>query len=64
MRAEQLVKTCLSVVIYMWSAPYVDYQYCYEASKTGLARGNELVSFTCSKCEAICCDPVELTRKL
>ena len=59
MRVEQLVKTWLSVV-----APHVDYQYCYEAAKIGLASGNELVSFPCPKCGAVCCDPVELARKL
>ena len=58
-RVEQLVKTWYSVV-----APHVDCYYCYEAAKIGLASGNELVSFTCPKCGAVCCDPVEQARKL
>ena len=58
-RAEQLVKAWLSVV-----APHVNYQYCCEAAKIGLASGNELVSFPCPKCGAVCCDPVEQDRKL
>ena len=59
MRVEQLVKTWLSVV-----APHVDYQHCGEAAKIGLASGNELVSFPCHKCRAVCCNPVERARKL
>ena len=58
-QVEQLLKTWLSVV-----APLVDYQRCYEADKIGFASGNELVSFPCSKCGAVCCDPVELAKKL
>ena len=45
-------------------APHVDYQYCYEAAKIGLARGNVLVSFPCPKRGAVYCDPVERARKL
>ena len=45
-------------------APHVDYQCCYEAAKIGLASGNELVSFPCPECRAVCSDPVELTSKL
>ena len=54
-----MVQTWLSVVV-----PHVDYQHCYEASKVGLERGNELVSFPCPKCEAVCCDPVKHAVKL
>ena len=54
-----MVKTWLSVV-----APHVDYQYCCEASKIGLASRNELVSFPCPKCGAVYCDSVERARKL
>ena len=59
MRIVQLVKTWLSVV-----ATHVDDQHCCEAVKIGLASGNELVSFLCPKCGAVCCDPVERARKL
>ena len=45
-------------------APHVNYQCCCEAAKIGLASGNELVSFPCPKCGAVCCDPVERARKL
>ena len=45
-------------------APHVDYQYCCEADKIGLASGNELVSFPCLKCRAVCCDSVERAKKL
>ena len=58
-RIEYLIKTWLSVV-----APHVDYQHCYEAAKIGLASGNELVSFPCPKCGALCCDSAERARKL
>ena len=58
-RVEQLVKTWLRMV-----APHVDYQYCCEAAKIGLASGNDLVSFLCPKCGAVYCDPVEQDRKL
>ena len=54
-----MVKDWLSVV-----APHVDYQHCCEACKIGLASRNELVSFPCSKCGAVCCDPVEQAKKL
>ena len=56
---QHLVKTWLNVV-----AAHIDYQYCCEAAKIGLASGNELVSFPCPKCGAVCCDPVEQARKL
>ena len=59
MRTAQLVQTWLSVV-----APHVDFQHCCEAAKVGLERGNELVSFPCPKCGAVCCDPVERAMKL
>ena len=59
MRIAQLVQTWLSVV-----APHVDFQHCYEAAKVGLECGNELVSFPCPKCGAVCCDPVERAMKL
>ena len=59
MRIAQLVQTWLSVV-----APHVDYQHCCEAAKVGLECGNELVSFPCPKCGAVCCDPVERAMKL
>ena len=59
MRIAQLVQTWLSVV-----APHVDYQHCCEAAKVGLECGNELVSFPCPKCGAVCCDPVEHAMKL
>ena len=45
-------------------APHVDYQHCCEAAKVGLEHGNELVSFPCPKCGAVCCDPVEHAMKL
>ena len=45
-------------------APHVDYQRYCEAAKIGLASGNELVSFPCPKCGAVCCDSVERARKL
>ena len=45
-------------------ALHVDFQRCYEAAKVGLASGNELLSFPCPKCGAVCCDAVELARKL
>ena len=45
-------------------ASHVDYQRCCEAAKIGLEHGNELVSFPCPKCGAVCCDPVEHTMKL
>ena len=45
-------------------SPHVDYQHYSEAAKIGLARGNELVSFPCPKCGAVCCDPVECAMKL
>ena len=54
-----MVKDWLSVV-----APHVDYQHYCEACKIGLASRNELVSFPCSKCGAVCCDPVEQAKKL
>ena len=59
MRVEQLVKTWLSVV-----APHVSYQCYYEAAKIGLGSGNELVSFLCPKCGAVCFDSAKLARKL
>ena len=58
-RIAQLVSTLLSVV-----APHVDYQHCCEAAKIGLECGNELVSFPCPRCRAVCCDPVERSMKL
>ena len=58
-KLEQLVKTWLSVV-----APHVDFQYCCEAAKIGLASGNEMVSFPCPKRGAIHFDLVEQARKL
>ena len=45
-------------------APHVDYHFCYKAAKIGLETGNELVSFPCPKCGAVCCDPVKRSRKL
>ena len=45
-------------------APHVDYQHYCEASKVGIERGNELVSFPCPKCVVVCCDPVEHAMKL
>ena len=45
-------------------ANHVDYQHCCEAAKVGLEHGNELVSFPCPKCGAVCCDPVEHAMKL
>ena len=42
----------------------MDYQRYCEAAKVGLASGNELVSFPCPKCGAVCCDSVERERKL
>ena len=56
---EWLVKTWLSVV-----APHVNYQHCCQAAKVGLASGNELASFPCPKCGAVCCDPVERASRL
>ena len=45
-------------------ARHVDYlQYC-ETAKVGLASGNELASFPCLKCGAVCYDPVERDSKL
>ena len=58
-KVEQLVKTWLSVV-----APHVDFEHCYEAAKVGLTSGNELASFPCPKCRAVCCDPVERATRL
>ena len=58
-RVELLVKAWLSVV-----APHVDFQHYCEAAKIGFASGNELVSFSCPICGAVCCDPVEQARKL
>ena len=43
-KIAQLVRTWLSVVTL-----HVDYQRCCEAAKVGLERGNDLVSFPCSK---------------
>ena len=34
------------------------------AAKIGLVSGNELVSFPCPKCGAVCCDPVERVSRL
>ena len=45
-------------------APHVDYQHCCDAAKVGLECGNEIVSFLCPKCGAVCCDPVERAMKL
>ena len=45
-------------------AAHVNYQQCCETAKVGLASGNELISFPCPKCGAVCCDPVEQARKL
>ena len=45
-------------------APHIDYQHYCEAAKIGLASGNKLVSFPCSKCGAACCDPAEQARNL
>ena len=58
MRTVKLVQTWLSVV-----APHVDFQRYCEAAKVGLELGNELVSFPCPKCWAVCCDPVECAFK-
>ena len=55
----QLIQTCLNVV-----APHVDYQRCCKAAKVGLEHRNELVSFPCPKCGAVCYDPVERAMKL
>ena len=44
--------------------PHVNYQSCCEADRVGLKWGNELVSFPCSKCETVYCDPVEYAIKL
>ena len=59
MITAQLVQTWLSVV-----ATHVDYHHCCEAAKVGLQCRNELVSFPCPKCGAVCCDPVERAMKL
>ena len=59
MRTEQLAQTWLSMI-----APHFDYQNCCEAAKVGLEHGNELVSFPCQNCGAVCCDPVERAMKL
>ena len=53
------METWLSVV-----APHMNYQQCCETAKVGLASGNELASFPCTKCGAVCSDPVEQARKL
>ena len=45
-------------------APHVDYQRYCKAAKIGLASGNELLSFPCPKCGAVCCVPVERGKKL
>ena len=58
-RIAQLAQTCLSVV-----APHVDYQRCCDAAKVGLECRNDLVSFYCSKCGPVCCDPVDHAIKL
>ena len=59
MRIAQLVQTWLSVV-----APHVDFQRCCEVAKVRLERGNELVSFPCLDCRAVCCYPIEGAMKL
>ena len=43
--------------------PHVDYQCTCEAAKIGLEPGNELVSFPCTKCGPVCCDPVKHSMK-
>ena len=58
-RVQQLVKTWLSVV-----APHVDYYQCCETAKVGLASGNDLASFPCQKCGAVCYDPDERASRL
>ena len=58
-RVVYLVKTWLIVF-----APHVNYQQCCETAKFGLASGNELASFPCSKCGAVCYDPVERASRL
>ena len=45
-------------------APHVDYQRYCETAKIGLANGNDMVSFHCPKCGAVCSNSVEQTRKL
>ena len=45
-------------------AHHVDYPHCCEAAKVGLECGNELVSFPCLKCGAVCYDPIERAMKL
>ena len=39
-------------------APHSDSQHCCEAAKVGLKHRNELVSFPCPNCGAVCCDPI------
>ena len=45
-------------------AHHIDYQHCYEAAQSGFERRNELVSFPCPKCKAVCCNPIEHNIKL
>ena len=56
---QRLVSTWLNVV-----ALHVQYQHCCEAAKIGLASANELPSFPCPRCGAVCCDPVEGASRL
>ena len=57
-RIAQLVQTWLSVV-----TTHVDYQHCCEAAKVGFKHRNELVSFHCPECGAVCCNPIERANK-
>ena len=45
-------------------ALHVDYLHYCETAKVGLANVNELASFPCPKCGAVCYDPAERASKL